>query len=79
MRDHDPRLALDGGADGLDYFRRLAAEARLLLKPAGRLMLEFGDGQAAAVGEILQKQNWIVEAVREDYTRHPRILIAKPN
>src|SRR6185295_18826821 len=46
VRDHDPRAALDGGIDGLAFYRRLAAEARSFLKPTGRLMLEFGDGQA---------------------------------
>ena len=46
VRDFDPRGALDGGADGLDFYRRLAAEAAAFLKPGGRVMLEFGDGQA---------------------------------
>jgi release factor glutamine methyltransferase len=77
VRQHDPRLALDGGSDGLDFFRRLAAEAPSFLKSNGRLMLEFGDGQAQLVQNIFGKQNWVVEAVREDYTRRPRILIAK--
>jgi release factor glutamine methyltransferase len=79
VREHDPRIALDGGGDGLDYFRRIAREGRGHLKPAGRLMVECGDGQAGAVGEILRQQNWVVEAVREDYTQRPRILIAKPD
>lgn len=78
VREHDPRLALDGGEDGLDCFRRLAAEGCRYLRPEGRLMLEFGDGQAAAIAEILQGQNWVVEAIRQDYTQRPRILIAKP-
>ncbi len=77
VRDYDPRGALDGGADGLDYGRRLAAEAAPFLKPAGRLMLEFGDGQAEGVREIFQQQMWIVEAMAEDYTHRPRILVAR--
>jgi release factor glutamine methyltransferase len=77
VRDHDPRLALDGGADGLDFFRRLAGETARFLNPGGRLMLEFGDGQAEIIREIFEKQNWVVEAIEEDYTRRPRILIAK--
>jgi methylase of polypeptide subunit release factors len=40
-------------------------------------MLEFGDGQAARVGEILQQQKWIVEALQEDYNHTPRIVIAR--
>ena len=76
VRDHDPRLALDGGADGLDFYRRLAREAGDFLKPGGRLMLEFGDGQEALLPEIFSQQKWVVEAVRPDYNRRPRILVA---
>jgi release factor glutamine methyltransferase len=76
VRDFDPRAALDGGTDGLDFYRRLAAEAAGFLRPDGRLMVEFGDGQAEALREIFTAQGWTVEAVREDYTRRPRILIA---
>ncbi|MGD0614698.1 MAG: peptide chain release factor N(5)-glutamine methyltransferase [Verrucomicrobiota bacterium] len=77
VREHDPRCALDGGPDGLDYFRRLAREAASFLKPEGRLMLEFGAGQEKPVAGILEGQNWVVEAIREDYTQRPRMLIAK--
>jgi release factor glutamine methyltransferase len=77
VSDYDPRGALDGGPDGLDYYRRFAREARQFLKTGGRIMLELGDGQAGAVKEIFEKQNWVVEAIREDYTRRPRILIAR--
>jgi release factor glutamine methyltransferase len=77
VKDHDPRCALDGGADGLDFYRRLAAAAERFLRPGGRLMLEFGDGQSGAVAGILESQKWVVEAIREDYTHRPRFLIAK--
>ena len=77
VRDFDPRGALDGGPDGLDFYRKLAAEAKLFLKPDGKIMLEFGDGQAEAVKNIFEAQKWIVEAVREDYSQHARILIAR--
>jgi len=76
VRDFDPRGALDGGADGLDFYRRLAAEARPFLKPGGKIMVEFGDGQGDAIRDIFTGQNWIVEAIREDYTQRQRILIA---
>ncbi|MGC3957420.1 MAG: peptide chain release factor N(5)-glutamine methyltransferase [Verrucomicrobiota bacterium] len=78
VRDHDPRGALDGGADGLDFYRRLAAEAKSFLKPHGKLMLEFGEGQADALTAILVAQNWTVEAVHPDYTQRLRFLIAQP-
>lgn len=77
VRDHDPRLALDGGADGLDFYRRIAAGAPPWLKPGGRLMLELGHDQAAAVREICERQLWIVEGVEADYSRVPRILVAR--
>jgi release factor glutamine methyltransferase len=77
VRQFEPRQALDGGADGLDYFRRLAGEAGAFLHTRGRLMVEFGDGQADPIQEIFQRENWIVEAVRSDYTHRPRILTAR--
>ena len=77
VRDFDPRPALDGGADGLDFYRRLALEAKPFLKLDGKLMVEFGEGQAEAIRKIFEAENWIVEAVREDYSHRARILIAK--
>jgi release factor glutamine methyltransferase len=77
VRDFDPRAALDGGADGLDFYRRLAAEAKPWLKPDGKIMLEFGDGQAGAIQQIFAAEKWIVEAVQEDYSHRARILVAK--
>jgi len=52
VRDFDPRLALDGGADGLAAYRAIAADARRLLAPAGRLMVELGQGQEDAVSAL---------------------------
>ena len=75
--DFDPRGALDGGADGLDFYRKLAKEAAAWLKPGGKIMLEFGDGQAEAIRKIFENEKWIVEAVKDDYSRRQRILIAK--
>jgi len=79
VRDFDPRAALDGGADGLDYYRRLAAEAAPFLKPHGKLMLELGDGQAKSIRALLEQQKWIVESILNDYTQRPRMLIARKN
>ena len=49
VRDHEPRLALDGGADGLDAYRVLAPEALRVLRPGGRFAFEIGHDQAEAV------------------------------
>jgi release factor glutamine methyltransferase len=77
VRDFDPRAALDGGVDGLDFYRRLAAEAKNFLKPDGKIMLEFGEGQADAIKKIFESEKWIVEAVKEDYSHRARILVAR--
>jgi release factor glutamine methyltransferase len=77
VRDFDPRGALDGGADGLDFYRRLAAQAKPFLKPDGKIMLEFGDGQADAIRTIFENEKWVIEAVKEDYSQRARILIAR--
>jgi release factor glutamine methyltransferase len=77
VRDFDPHAALDGGADGLDFYRRLAVEAKSLLKPDGKIMLEFGDGQDGTIRKIFEAEKWVVEAVKEDYSHRARILIAR--
>jgi len=77
VRDYDPRCALDGGADGMDFYRLIASRAAAFLKPGGKIMLELGDGRAEAVRRIFENEKWIVEAVKEDYSQRPRILIAR--
>jgi len=76
VRDFDPRGALDGGADGLKFYQLLARHAAGWLRPGGKIMVEFGDGQAADIRAIFEREKWIVEAVKEDYSQRARILIA---
>jgi release factor glutamine methyltransferase len=52
VRDHEPRLALDGGPDGLTAYRRLAEEIPRVLRPGGRFALEIGWDQGAAVAAL---------------------------
>jgi release factor glutamine methyltransferase len=77
VREYDPRRALDGGFDGLEFYRHLASEAGPLLKPGGKIMLEFGDGQEEPVANLFQGENWFVEQIVNDYTQRARILIAR--
>ncbi len=77
VRDFDPHGALDGGTDGLDFYRMLAEQAKVFLKPDGKIMLEFGDGQARAIRTVFENEKWIVEAVQEDYSQRERILVVK--
>jgi release factor glutamine methyltransferase len=78
VRDHDPRLALDGGADGMDFYRALAAGGAASLRSTGRMLLEICDGQAQSVGELLLSHGWLVERTIEDLAGLPRIVIATP-
>jgi len=77
VKDFDPRGALDGGADGLDFYRRLAAETRPFLKADGKIIVEFGDGQAEEIKTIFETAKWIVEAVHQDYSQRARMLTAR--
>ena len=54
VRDYEPRLALDGGSDGLDFYRSIAGKWRNALYPRGRIFFEVGAGQSVAVGRILR-------------------------
>ncbi len=78
VRDHDPRLALDGGPDGLDCFRELAAEASEWLKPDGLLLTEFGDDQAHLLVELFSFQGWRIVSVEKDLSGRERVLIVAP-
>ena len=77
VRDFDPRLALDGGADGLDAYRAIAASVPPLLAPGGRLIMELGIGQAPPVTALFEAAKFIVLSIRNDLGGIPRALIAK--
>lgn len=66
VRDYDPLIALDGGADGLDAYRAIAGEARRLLAPGGHLFMELGSGQETSVRALFTKVGLSVGAARAD-------------
>lgn len=72
----EPRLALDGGADGLNFYRYLAKNAGDFLKPGGVLMAEFGDNQFEAIHEIFNASDWKKIKAHLDYTKRERYLEA---
>jgi len=73
---HDPILALDGGADGLDLIRRLAPLAFSRLNAGGRLLLEIGINQSKAVTECLAGHNYRDIVALPDYQGIPRFIEA---
>jgi release factor glutamine methyltransferase len=77
VRDHDPRIALDGGPDGLAAYRAIAADARRLLAPSGCLVLELGRGQSEAVAALLAAAGLAIASLREDIAGVPRALVAR--
>lgn len=76
VRDHDPRAALDGGGDGLVFYRRIATEGASRLRSGGRLMVEFGDGQAEALQRLFTSSGWQVREILSDLDGRLRIMIA---
>jgi release factor glutamine methyltransferase len=78
VRDHDPRLALDGGEDGLEFYRFLALRARGWLKASGVMLLEFGDGQEAVLPGIFAAAGWGEISTEKDLSGRERILIVYP-
>jgi release factor glutamine methyltransferase len=74
IRDYEPRLALSGGADGLDIVRRIAAGARAHLADGGRLVLEVGFGEAPAAATLLADAGFARIEVRRDYARIERVV-----
>lgn len=72
----EPRLALDGGGDGLDFYRRISEEAGPYLSPQGLLILEMGFGQKQGVKNIFQKGGLfeIIEVI-QDYNRIDRVAV----
>ncbi len=75
VREHEPRVALFGGLDGLDVYRRLIPEARRLLKPGGRLVMEIGWLAADRVGAMLSE--WKELETKADLAGIPRVLCAR--
>lgn len=77
VRDHDPRLALDGGTDGLDAYRRLAPEAARLLRPGAFALFEVGAGQAPAVMALMEAAGLAPAGTERDLGGHERIVIVR--
>ncbi len=75
VRDWEPRLALDGGADGLAAYRRLAHEVLRVLKPGGRFAVEIGFDQGAPVPELFSAAGADAVKVLPDLLGHDRVVV----
>jgi release factor glutamine methyltransferase len=76
VRDYDPVAALDGGIDGLDAYRILAARLGARIQPEGLVLLEIGIGQADAVSALLERVGFLSIERLNDLAGIPRVLVA---
>ena len=76
VRCAQPRMALDGGGDGLDFYRRIIREAPAHLVVGGRLLLEIGYDQAEAVSDLLREAGYYGIEILKDYGGNDRIATA---
>ena len=72
---YEPRLALDGGPDGLDFYRRIFPRAIEFLRPGGRLFLEVGIRQAIPVRAMAEQIGWRVDRVKKDLSGIDRVVV----
>ena len=76
MTAFEPRLALDGGPDGLDAYRALAPIAGRILTPTGLAAIEIGAGQSAPVSRLLMESGLTISEIRRDLPGVERCLVA---
>tara|TARA_B100000686_G_C16805020_1_gene989293 strand:- start:7689 stop:8591 length:903 start_codon:yes stop_codon:yes gene_type:complete len=76
VRDFEPRHALDGGSDGLHFYRRIIPLSRNKLKPGGYLIMEIGDGQLSIVSRLI-KDYFSDSGFLSDFSGKPRVLFAR--
>jgi release factor glutamine methyltransferase len=75
---NEPRLALDGGEDGLEFYRKICAEAPRVLRAGGLLLMEMGAGQKEAIQRIIEERRDLsVREVVRDYNGIERVIIAQ--
>jgi len=74
VSEYEPKMALDGGKDGLVFYRRIAKEAKAVLLPGARLYLEIGYDQGESVKDIFQKEGYETVEVFSDLSGNPRVL-----
>ena len=77
VKDFEPRLALDGGSDGLHFYRKIIANAKKYLKDVGYLVFEIGFDQARDVENLLLKEDFKNIEVLQDYSGKDRIISGK--
>ena len=76
IKKYEPKIALDGGNDGLDLIKKVIYKTTYILKIKGMLALEIGNEQFKKVSEILLKNNFKIEHIIKDYKNNIRSIIS---
>lgn len=76
VRNFEPRIALDGGATGLDFYDRYLGDALNILKPGGAVFFEIGEGQGAAVAQLMADYGFENIRIEQDFAGHDRYASA---
>lgn len=79
VRDFEPENALDGGADGLDFYRKIAEQVKDYLNPGGYVYMEIGYDQGEAVSELMRNAGFTEVEVIKDLARNDRVVKGKGN
>ena len=79
IKRHEPRIALDGGNDGLDLIKKVIYKSKYILKIKGMLALEIGNEQFIKVSKILIDNNFRIKHVVKDYKTNVRCVFANYN
>lgn len=79
VRDYEPRIALDGGPDGLEAYRRLAPEILRMLRPGGRFLVEIGYDQKAAAESLFRAAGAMEVETLQDLSTHDRVVTGMKN
>ena len=75
VRDYEPHMALDGGADGMDFYRAITEQWKEALAPGGRLYFEVGIGQADPVLRLMRSQGFGDLQIIKDHHKIPRVVL----
>ncbi len=76
VKDFEPRLALDGGASGLDFYDRYLADALNILKPGGAVFFEIGENQGNSLRKLMTDYGFTDIRIEKDYSGHDRYALA---
>ena len=75
IREHEPRMALDGGADGLDFYRSYLMDAVMVVKPGGGVFFEIGDDQGEALRDMMESYGLTDIRIVRDYAGKDRFAL----